>query len=252
MAVDPAVRPSPVAAPPRAARAPRRDGEAARARLLQAALPLFSKHGYTRTSTRDIAEAAGANIAGIAYHFGDKAGLYRAVFAETLQPPPEMPGPGETWPLARILRSFFAGFLEPLKDGEVARHCVRLHMREMLEPTGVWESLVAEIGFMHASLVAALVDHLGVRRADDDVHRLAVCVAALGVHQHVACDVIDAVTPQLTTDAAAIDTLLDRLVVYAVGMVEAEAARRAAAVLRPKAASKRAPVPASLPIARKR
>ena len=225
MAVDPASRFQAAAPAPRAAA--RRDGEAARERLLQAALPLFSKHGFARTSTRDIAEAAGSNVAGIAYYFGDKAGLYRAVFAETLHPPPELPAPGETWPIARTLRAFYAGFLDPLKDGEQSRHCVRLHMREMLEPTGVWQSTVeAEIGPMHAALVEALSSHLGLRRADDDVHRLAVCVTALGVHQHVACDVVQALAPQLTADEAAIDTLLERLVVYASAMVEAERKRR--------------------------
>lgn len=227
MAVDPALR-VPVASPaPRSAA--RRDGEAARERLLQAALPLFSKHGFARTSTRDIAEAAGTNVAGIAYYFGDKAGLYRAVFAETLHPPPEMPSPGESWPIGRTLRAFYAGFLDPLKDGEQSRHCVRLHMREMLEPTGVWQSTVeAEIAPLHEALVSALSNHLGLSHADDDIHRLAVCISALGVHQHVACDVVQELAPQLTADAAAIDTLLERLVGYGSAMVEAERKRRLA------------------------
>lgn len=230
MALDPTLG---VTAPPSPAprSAARRDGEASRDRLLQAGLMLFSKNGFARTSTRDLAEAAGTNVAGIAYYFGDKAGLYRAVFTETLHPPPEGPAPGEVWPLERTLRVFYAGFLDPLKDGEHARHCIRLHMREMLEPTGVWESTIAaEIRPMHEALVGALVGHLGLRGADDDVHRLAVCLAALGVHQHVACDVVEALAPQLTADAVALDTLLERLVVYAAAMVEAERQRRSALV----------------------
>ena len=53
-------------------------GEKTRAALLRSALDLFGRKGYDATSTRDIAGAAGVNIAGIAYHFGGKAGLHRA------------------------------------------------------------------------------------------------------------------------------------------------------------------------------
>lgn len=53
-------------------------GEKTRANLVRVALDLFGRKGYDATSTRDIAGAAGVNIAGIAYHFGGKAGLHRA------------------------------------------------------------------------------------------------------------------------------------------------------------------------------
>ena len=53
-------------------------GEKTRATLVRVALDLFGRKGYDATSTRDIAGAAGVNIAGIAYHFGGKAGLHRA------------------------------------------------------------------------------------------------------------------------------------------------------------------------------
>ena len=61
-------------------RSMRSDGEQSRERLLHAALRLFAHQGYERTSTREIAEAAAANVAAISYYFGDKAGLYKAVF----------------------------------------------------------------------------------------------------------------------------------------------------------------------------
>ena len=64
-----------------------RDGEDARKRLFQAALQLFARKGFGNTSTRELAEAAGVNIAAISYYFGDKAGLYRAVFFEPMGVP---------------------------------------------------------------------------------------------------------------------------------------------------------------------
>ena len=62
-------------------------GEDARSRLLRSGLRLFAQQGYSKTSTRELAEDAGVNVASISYYFGDKAGLYRAVFFEPLGAP---------------------------------------------------------------------------------------------------------------------------------------------------------------------
>jgi len=65
------VRPSPVTA--------RLENPAdAPARLVAAAIDLFGRKGFEGASTREIARAAGVNIAGIAYHFGGKQGLHEA------------------------------------------------------------------------------------------------------------------------------------------------------------------------------
>ena len=66
------------------ARPARSDGQLARERLLGEALRLFSEQGFARTSTRAIAQAAGANISAISYYFGDKQGLYRCAFLEPM------------------------------------------------------------------------------------------------------------------------------------------------------------------------
>jgi AcrR family transcriptional regulator len=54
-------------------------GEKTRERILEAALPLFARHGYAGTSTRMVAGAAEVNVATLAYYFEDKEGLYLAV-----------------------------------------------------------------------------------------------------------------------------------------------------------------------------
>ena len=50
-------------------------GDATRLALIRAALDLFGAKGFEAASTRDVAAAAGANLASIAYHFGGKEGL---------------------------------------------------------------------------------------------------------------------------------------------------------------------------------
>ena len=175
----------------------RQDGELSRERLLRVGLALFAQKGFEKTSTREIAEAAQTNIAAISYYFGDKAGLYRAVFFESQGSPTEdiarYADPGLS--LEDALRALYASFLEPLRQGDMARQCMKLHAREMIEPTGLWEEEIATgIRPMHDALVAVLCRHFHLLKADDDVQRLAVCIAGLGVHMHVGRDVTDTVS----------------------------------------------------------
>jgi len=67
-------------APPTASRAgEKRDPEATRRALLDAAAALFPEMGFNGVSVEDVAERAGVNKALISYHFGGKRGLYVAV-----------------------------------------------------------------------------------------------------------------------------------------------------------------------------
>jgi AcrR family transcriptional regulator len=47
-------------------------------RILRAGTQCFAERGYRGATTRILAEAAGVNVATLAYHFKDKEGLYRA------------------------------------------------------------------------------------------------------------------------------------------------------------------------------
>lgn len=216
--------------------AARSDGQEARAQLLGAALALFAEHGFANTSTRAIAQAAGVNLAAIRYYFGDKAGLYAACFAEPmggnagdlthLYDAPDLP-------VAEALRRFLTSYVEPLKQGEIVRQCMRLHMREMLEPTSQWaQEVERDIKGPHLALVTILARHLDVR-ADDDLHRLAFAITGLALQLFVTHDMISAIQPSLMRSAADIDRWAERLVGYALALVEAEQSRRRAAAAPP-------------------
>jgi TetR/AcrR family transcriptional regulator, regulator of cefoperazone and chloramphenicol sensitivity len=202
--------------------------EDARQRLVEAGLRLFAQQGFSKTSTRELAEAANVNIASISYYFGDKAGLYRAVFLEPIGPTDDIARfSAKGLSLTQVLRGFYEGFLAPLRNGDVARLCMKLHFREMLEPTGLWEEEITHgIKPMHDALVAVLARQLHLKKSDLELHRLVVCLAGLGVHLHVGHDVIDEVAPGLNKGANAINQWLDRLVLFGGAMVQAEAARR--------------------------
>jgi len=208
----------------------RSDGAEARSRLLEAALALFAEKGFAKTSTREIALAAQVNIASISYYFGDKAGLYRAVWMDPRCNPecwnPSTAGEGPS--LEQAITGTLRSFVEPIKQGPLMQLCMKLHFREMLEPTGVWqEEIDTHIKPAHLALVAVLCRHLGLPEADDAIHRLGFSIAGLGIMLHIGSDVINAVRPQLLASHDALDTYGDQLVAYALALVDAEASRRA-------------------------
>jgi AcrR family transcriptional regulator len=72
------------------ARAPaaprRRDAEATRAAILQAAKGQFARLGYDRAALRDIAAEAGADVALIKRYFGGKEGLFTEALKASFHP----------------------------------------------------------------------------------------------------------------------------------------------------------------------
>lgn len=209
----------------------RSDGQQARLRLLDAGLALFADKGFAQTSTREIAQLAQVNVAAISYYFGDKDGLYRAVFTDPRYNPTVDPHAAAATPadIQTTLRFLLAGLAESLKDVALTKQCMKLHFREMLQPTGVWQAEIDNnIKPNHLALVQALCQHLKLKAADDDVHRLAFSIAGLGIMLHVGHDVVTAIRPQVIDGAAAVDQYVERILSYAMAMVEAEALRRKA------------------------
>lgn len=114
-----------------------------RERLLDSAEQLFSERGFDGTSIRDLAAAAGCNIASVNYYFGGKEKLYIEIWQRHLylwresriasidQVLSESAGePG----LEDLLRSFAFSFIGSLVDGSGGPRLTKLMAREMLDP----------------------------------------------------------------------------------------------------------------------
>lgn len=207
------------------------DAVPARTRLLGAALQLFSERGYAKTSIRAIAQAAQTNVAAVSYYFGDKAALYTALFSEPF---------GEMQPLIEAfsrdglglrdaLQLYFQGVLAPLQHGDMARQYVRLHIREMLEPTSQWEvEMERDVRQPHEAMARLLTRHLGMAAPDDGVHRLTFAITGLAFQIWSQQEVVGALRPGLLAAPGAVPAWTARLTEYALALVAAEAALRRA------------------------
>jgi len=212
-----------------APRAARRDEDGARERLLLAGLRLFAEQGYAKTSIRQIGLAANANVASVSYYFGNKAGLYRAVFWGAADPLNELGAALDAAPDAAgfSLPHLFERMLEPLKSGAQARLWIKLHRREMIEPTGLWQQKINQgMQPMHTALVAWLCQRLDIDQPDDEVQALATLIVGPAVHLLVNCEVVDILAPQLLQGPEAVDRWCGRLLANAESLIRAECSRR--------------------------
>lgn len=119
--------------------------------LIRAGLDLFGRHGFEASSIREIAQAAGVNSAGIAYHFGGKEGLRRAcaeaivatmkqrVFgAAAAMPPLDGLAPEAAVELLLAIIDRVTAFAAQAPESETI---ARFVIREMMEPTAAFETL---------------------------------------------------------------------------------------------------------------
>jgi len=111
-------------------------------RLLDAAEQLFSDHGFEGAGVRDIASAAGCNIAAINYYFGTKDKLYTEVWRRQLLQMRNarlqaieqvMSESGGKPALEDLLRSFANAFVGPFRDESRSRRFMNLMAREMID-----------------------------------------------------------------------------------------------------------------------
>jgi len=121
-------------------------------RLLDEAERFFAEQGYGRTGVRQLAAAAGCNIAAVNYYFGGKDNLYGEVWKRVLKRLTEvrlesirrvMEGDSPP-PLEELLRSFARAFVGPL-TGQGSGRLIKLMEHEMFEAVLPAATFVEEV-----------------------------------------------------------------------------------------------------------
>jgi len=120
-----------------------------RQRLIDAAAILFADHGFEDVTVREICKASHANVAAVNYHFGDKAGLYRAVvmFAiQVMQETNEMSQrAGEGLTPEDQIRGFVRVFVGRIVADNPNTWIHRLMAREMQQPTEALDLVMTQV-----------------------------------------------------------------------------------------------------------
>ncbi|HEU5357740.1 MAG TPA: CerR family C-terminal domain-containing protein, partial [Gemmatimonadales bacterium] len=166
----------------------RGSSEDTRRRLFDAARELFTDQGFDNVTVRDLCTRAGANLAAINYHFGDKLALYlevvRSAVEEMRSTNHEMMA-GPELPAADRLRRYVREYVPRLMLIDRRRAWIQKLMRnEMSEPTAAAQLIIEEILRPRVAYLTGIVAEL-VGCAPDDP-RVTRCVSAIQM-QCFAC-----------------------------------------------------------------
>ena len=172
-----------------------------RQRLLEAAGEVFAEQGFRNARVREICQRAGANVAAVNYHFGDKQRLYAAVmeYVQTLAlgKYPLIQGESTEVPAAERLRAFIHYMLSDFFDKGAPAWPGKLMAWEMIEPTSTLDIVVESIILPIAKKLGAIVrELLGTPVSDDLVHRCQMSIIAQCLHYRNARPVIQRLFPE--------------------------------------------------------
>ena len=140
-----------------------------RQRLLEAAGEVFATQGFRNTTIREICLKAGANVAAVHYHFGDKEELYAAVFdfarSCSIAQFNEIVSAGA--PVEQRLQSLVHAVLARFFDEGRPAWFGKLVAREMIEPTSALDGLVNGQIRTNAELLKSIVRELVNEELDE-------------------------------------------------------------------------------------
>jgi AcrR family transcriptional regulator len=149
---------------------------ATRTQILEAAGEVFAEVGFRDATVREICHRAGANVAAVNYHFGDKETLYTEVLrysqARALEKYPPLLNIGPAATPEEKLRAFIHSLLlRVFEKGPIAWHG-KLMSREMVDPTAALDSIIAEKIRPMAEQLRGIVAELLHRPVGDETVRL--------------------------------------------------------------------------------
>jgi AcrR family transcriptional regulator len=186
--------------------------DATRDKLLAAASEVFAEVGFRNATVRQIVERAGANIAAVNYHFGDKEALYAEVLRTAYQRalakyPPDFGLSPDATPEQR-LEAFIRAFLFRVFDQGPHSHHGKLMAREMVDPTAALDVIVRTgIGSQARTLMLILKDLLGKKVNDEIIRACGMSIVSQVIFYHTCRPVIARMFPDLKLDAGEVERL---------------------------------------------
>ncbi len=188
-----------------------------KSRLLEGAGEEFAEKGFELARVRAICDRAGANLAAINYHFGDKEHLYVEVLREAhrcgLDPDEQRFDPRLS--SAERLRAFIHHFLDrvlAMNRPEDWQH--RLMLREMLSPTPFSEVLVREMIRPRFDFMKGLMREICPEADDRRLHALVFSVIGQCLHYKMARRVTERLVGEEGYRALDLDYLTDHITAF--------------------------------------
>jgi len=196
-----------------------------RRQLLEAAGEVFAEVGFRKATVREICRKAGANVAAVNYHFGDKESLYAEVLRYSQQKAfekyPPLLGVAADAPPEEKLRAFVRSFLLRIFDDGSTTWFGKIMSREMVEPTGALDSLLeARIRPMADELRGIVAEILGCPLNSEKVRFCSFSIVGQCVFFHHCRTMILRLFPEQKLDASVVEQLAGHIARFSLAAMQ--------------------------------
>jgi AcrR family transcriptional regulator len=202
-------------------------------KLLDVAGRIFADRGYQAATIREICVAAGANVAAVNYHFGDKLGLYtevlqqslRAAEVEAVQSALDQNGSRED-----ILRAVIRARLRSVCRGGLPDWHFRILSHELVQPTPAFPQLINRVGRpIFKRLLELIGGMIGLPPDDDKTRLCAISVMGQILAYVFAGPLLAGVWPELKMTPEQVERIADHISDFSLAYLQEFRAKHGAA-----------------------
>jgi len=186
-----------------------------RNRLIEAAGEMFAELGFHHTTVRQICQRAGANIAAVNYHFGDKTGLYTEVVRQSMraaQLDRVRAAFDQSASPEQILRAVIKARLESLRSLDLSDWHFRIFAHELAKPTPAMNVVVNEaIRPLYSRMCKLLGSMLALPPEHERTRLCAHSIIGQILFYAFARPVINRLAPEMKVTATQIDLIANHI-----------------------------------------
>ncbi len=208
------------------------DADPTREKLLVAAWRIFADRGYRAATIRQISVAAGANVAAVNYHFGDKLGLYTEVVRQSMQTAEieavqsalDLSAPPE-----EILRAVIRTRVRNICRKDRPDWHFQILAHELAQPTPALRQLIEKVGRPLANRLLELIGKMIGLPANHEKTRLcAVSIMGQVVVYTFADPLLKGAWPELKLTPDQVERIADHIADFSLSYIQGFRAKTSA------------------------
>jgi TetR/AcrR family transcriptional regulator, regulator of cefoperazone and chloramphenicol sensitivity len=197
--------------------------DSTRDKLLQAAEQIFAERGFYDATVREICQRAGANVAAVNYHFGDKLSLYAEVlrrFARALDVEPAVAD--TSIPPEELLRKIIRMRLRGVYASDRPDWFFRLTVHEWIRPTPAMDRVANETLRPVYNRFREIVGEIIGLPADHEKTRLCVhSIIGQAIHYVQGRPILARLWPELKMTPDQVDRIADHIADFSLAYLRA-------------------------------
>jgi TetR/AcrR family transcriptional regulator, regulator of cefoperazone and chloramphenicol sensitivity len=196
-----------------------------REKLLGVAGPVFAARGYQAATIREICAGAGANIAAVNYHFGNKLGLYTEILQQsvrTAQLKAVQNVLDQNAPPEKILRALIRARLRSITGEDLPDWHSRLLAHELAQPTPALRQLIKKVARpIYKRLLELIGGMIGLPPNDDNTRLCAVSVVGQILAYVLPGPLLGEIWPELKMTPEQVERIADHIADFSLSYLQA-------------------------------